>query len=569
MYASFFGLAHEPFSIAPDPRYLFMSERHREALAHLLYGVGGGGGFVLLSGEIGAGKTTVCRCFLEQVPPGCQVAYIFNPKLTVVELLQTVCDEFGVAVALPNSGVPTVKTYIDALNTHLLAAHAQGRYCVLVIDEAQNLSAEVLEQLRLLTNLETHERKLLQIILIGQPELRQMLASEGLEQLAQRVIARYHLGALSERETAAYVAHRLAVAGLSGPMPFDKAALKRLHALTGGVPRRINLLADRALLGAYGQGAARVSARVVNQAAHEVFDATAGGGASGLRSSPWLWSLGGLGLVALAAAAWMGRTPPGAPGVAAARVPAMASAAASAAVRPASLAAPRAALSAGPVTASAPAVAVAASGPRDLGQILADLPRDEQAVWRELAPAWGLTVTTDAPVCQSEQTQGLRCYRSVQATWAQLRQLDRPGVLVLRDEQGLARYVALAGLGQRQGVLRVGGQTVTVSLDALSPLWRGEFATLWRAPSAYAGLLEPGASGAAVDALATALAAFRDEPAPAPGQRLAGPLAARLAAFQRSQGLKADGVAGPTTFMQLNRVRGVVEPRLPAVPGEP
>ena len=188
MYAPYFGLSKEPFSIAPDPRFLYMSDQHREALAHLLYGLGGGGGFVLLTGEIGAGKTTVCRCFLEQVPARCSVAYVFNPKLTAAELLQTVCAEFGLPVdAAAAAGAPSIKALVDALNAFLLGLHAQGRQAVLVIDEAQSLSADVLEQLRLLTNLETAERKLLQIVLIGQPELRDLLARPELEQLAQRV----------------------------------------------------------------------------------------------------------------------------------------------------------------------------------------------------------------------------------------------------------------------------------------------------------------------------------------------------------------------------------------------
>src|SRR4051812_21602788 len=271
MYAPYFGLSQEPFSIAPDPRYLFMSERHREALAHLLYGLGGGGGFVLLTGEIGTGKTTVCRCFLEQVPPGCQVAYIFNPKLSALELLQVVCQEFHVDVPQRTGGA-TVKDHVDALNAFLLASHAQGRNNVLVIDEAQNLSADVLEQLRLLTNLETNERKLLQIVLIGQPELRAVLARPELEQLAQRVIARYHLQALSVQETAHYVRHRLEVAGLSRAVPFDAPALALVHKLTAGVPRRINLLCDRALLGAYARSEAAVTPAIVRQAASEVFD---------------------------------------------------------------------------------------------------------------------------------------------------------------------------------------------------------------------------------------------------------------------------------------------------------
>ena len=228
MYAKFFGLRHEPFSIAPDPRYLYMSERHREALAHLLYGLNGGGGFVLLSGEIGAGKTTVCRCFLEKIPKRCNVAYIFNPKLTVEELLKTICDEFRIPVHHDGPGVATIKDYLDPLNEFLLKTHAVGQNNVLIIDEAQNLSADVLEQLRLLTNLETSERKLLQIILIGQPELRDMLARPELEQLAQRVIARFHLEALSEEETGRYIRHRLMVAGMKKALrkKFDQKPLK-------------------------------------------------------------------------------------------------------------------------------------------------------------------------------------------------------------------------------------------------------------------------------------------------------------------------------------------------------
>ena len=282
MYAPFFGLSKEPFSIAPDPHFLFMSEQHREALAHLLYGLGGGGGFVLLTGEVGAGKTTVCRCFLEQVPANCRVAYIFNPRLSVTELLQTVCAEFH--VPLP-AQADSVKAHVDALNAFLLAGHAAGRQAVLVIDEAQALSADVLEQLRLLTNLETAERKLLQIVLIGQPELRDMVARPELEQLAQRIIARYHLGALSAAETQQYIQHRLSVAGPSAPLPFTTGALARIHALGGGVPRRINLLADRALLGAYAQGQRRADTRTVEQAAREVFGRLPAAWPRGLRAA--------------------------------------------------------------------------------------------------------------------------------------------------------------------------------------------------------------------------------------------------------------------------------------------
>jgi general secretion pathway protein A len=299
MYTAFFGLRQDPFSISPDPRYLFMSERHREALAHLLYGVQGAGGIVLLTGDVGTGKTTVCRRFLEQAPALCQVAYIFNPRLSETELLQSIADEFGIETPAATGGGPTVKSLLDPLNDFLLSAHAAGRNPVLIIDEAQNLSAEVLEQLRLLTNLETNERKLLQIVLIGQPELRQLLDSPRLEQLSQRVVARFHLSALNPVETRAYIEHRMGVAGFGGPLPWTVRALRRIHALSGGVPRRINLLCGRSLLGAFAQGRRQIGAAVVERAAREVFPAR--------HATDWLgwpvWRLAPFALGAVAGAA--------------------------------------------------------------------------------------------------------------------------------------------------------------------------------------------------------------------------------------------------------------------------
>jgi general secretion pathway protein A len=266
MYLDCFGLADAPFSIAPDPRYLFMSPQHREALAHLLYGVKSDDGFVVLTGEVGTGKTTVCRCLLEQLPAGCEVAVIFNPRLSVLELLATVCEEFRIPV--PESD-PGIKVYIDRINAWLLDVHAGGRMAVLIIDEAQSLEADVLEQVRLLTNLETNQRKLLRIILLGQPQLRDLLARPDMAQLAQRIVARYHLGPLSRPDMEAYVAHRLAAAGARREL-FSAAALQRLHRLSGGVPRRVNVIADRALLGAYVQGKAQVDGATVQRAGDEV-----------------------------------------------------------------------------------------------------------------------------------------------------------------------------------------------------------------------------------------------------------------------------------------------------------
>ena len=267
MYQHYFGLAEAPFSIAPDPRYLYLSQRHQEALAHLLYGVNGDGGFVLLTGEVGAGKTTVCRCLLQQIPASCDVAYVFNPNLTVGELLSTICVEFG--IAYPPGNV-SVKVFIDCINAYLLEAHAKGRHTVLIIDEAQNLSTVVLEQMRLLTNLETNERKLLQIILLGQPELAMMLLRPELRQLNQRIVARYHLGPLTKPEVAAYVRHRLEVSGAQRQL-FPAGLMGRVFRLTGGVPRVINVLCDRALLGTFVQGKDRVDRATLAQAAREVF----------------------------------------------------------------------------------------------------------------------------------------------------------------------------------------------------------------------------------------------------------------------------------------------------------
>lgn len=246
MYLDFFGLKEQPFSIAPDPRYLYMSERHREALAHLLYGVNGQGGFVVLTGEVGTGKTTICRCFLHQVPKNTDVAYVVNPKLSARELLATICDELKISYADSAS----IKVLNDAINHYLLEAHADNRHTVLIIDEAQNLRVDVLEQLRLLTNLETSEKKLLQIILLGQPELREKLAKQELRQLNQRVTARYHLTELNKVEVGAYLQCRLAVAGRKGRL-FSLPAVNLIYKLSGGIPRLINLIADRALLGAY------------------------------------------------------------------------------------------------------------------------------------------------------------------------------------------------------------------------------------------------------------------------------------------------------------------------------
>ena len=582
MYAPYFGLSKEPFSIAPDPRFLFMSEQHREALAHLLYGLGGGGGFVLLTGEIGAGKTTVCRCFLEQVPPNCAVAYVFNPKLTAAELLQTVCHEFGIA---PPADSGSLKAHVDALNSFLLQSHAQGRQAVLVIDEAQALSADVLEQLRLLTNLETTERKLLQIVLIGQPELRTMLARPDLEQLAQRVIARFHLGPLNLRETQQYIRHRLAVAGPTGPtglsanfaaLPFDSRALARIHALSGGVPRRINLLADRALLGAYAQSLQRADRRTVDQAAREVFF-----GAADRKTALRWWpaALATLVVVMVVAggAAWavwqLQRNDRSAAALARAVAPVgVVASVAPVAVRGAPLATPEATPEAAPEVAnvvapvssavllasSLPAAAgpavVTASTPagvasNDVAPLLAAAHADAATAWRELALRWNVSIGEGEPCVAALQAE-LACFRSpAPAGLPAVRQLARPGVLTLRGADGKTRHAVLSALTDNQATLQAAGRSFAISLPALASVWRGEFATFWRTP---AGWREGSDNSAWVNRQL-------------PGAGSALPLRERIHAFQLAEGLPPDGVAGPMTLMRLNRAAGLQEPQLQGV----
>ncbi len=563
MYARYFGLKQQPFSIAPDPRYLFMSERHREALAHLLYGVRGGGGFVLLTGEIGAGKTTVCRCFLEQIPKRCNVAYIFNPKLTVEELLKSICAEFRVPYEHTGPGAPTVKDYVDALNEYLLRTHAVGQNNVLIIDEAQNLSTDVLEQLRLLTNLETNERKLLQIVLIGQPELRAMLAKPELQQLAQRVIARYHLEALSESETLQYVRHRLNVAGLSRPVPFDRPSLKRIYTYSHGVPRRINLLCDRALLGAYANGKTAVDVDTVDRAAREVLDKPEFIAVK--RANVDRWLMLGLGVAAgvvvvagIAVAIDHFKKEPGAePEVASAS-----GSGAAAAQKPAAAATP--APVATPVVATpadaAASVAPSELPPFDLASGFGTLAGAERDSWREMARAWNVSLG-DADPCQAPRQQQVHCFRATNSTLALIRQLDRPVVLTLRDGNSRPAYVYLAGLAKDTATVRVGGTARSVPLVALADYWRGEFATYWRVPPDYNGTINDSRTASA-RWLALQLATARGDSRPIAGRLDDASLKSNIHAFQLTQGLPSDGVAGPVTLMQLNRVIGIDEPHL-------
>ncbi|KZN29079.1 ExeA family protein [Pseudoalteromonas luteoviolacea] len=265
MYLRYFGLTEKPFSIAPNPEFLFLSDRHKEALAHLTYGLGDAGGFVLLTGEVGTGKTTVTRSMLAQLPESTQVAFVLNPALSEMELLASICDELNIEYDAKEA---SLKSLTDVIKARLLENHEQGGHTMLIIDEAQHLAAEVLEQLRLLTNLETDHKKLLQIVLVGQPELQQLLQRNELRQLAQRITARYHLLPLTESQVFSYIKHRLNKAGCEANL-FSDQSIQYIHQVTAGIPRLINLLADRCLLGAYSAQQQEVSKQIAQEAAKE------------------------------------------------------------------------------------------------------------------------------------------------------------------------------------------------------------------------------------------------------------------------------------------------------------
>ncbi|MCX7149929.1 MAG: AAA family ATPase [Rhodocyclales bacterium] len=537
MYQSHFGLAEAPFTIAPNPRYLYMSQRHQEALAHLLYGLGGDGGFVLLTGEVGAGKTTICRCLLEQIPESCDVAYIFNPKLTAAELLSTICVEFHIDYPPGNT---SIKVFIDCINAYLLDAHARGRSTVLIIDEAQNLSADVLEQMRLLTNLETNQRKLLQIILLGQPELAAMLDRPELRQLAQRIVARYHLGPLTRAEVAAYVGHRLEVSGAKRQL-FPASLMGTLYRLSGGVPRIINVLCDRALLGSYVQGKEQVSRATLTQAANEVLYRPARHSPSLLRPLLFVLILVTGGGVATAVQQYQERNSP-APAAPPLRV----------AAAPVALSAPA------PQAAPKPAVALAetldwpAEQPRAQSRAMA---------YAALFRAWGAR-DQEQNSCRQAEGLGLRC-QTARGGLDEIRQLNRPAVLRLRDDRGLEFYATLTALDDRSASFALGTETVTVALSALAAQWSGYYTLLWRAPPALNDKLRSGERGPTVDWLAMQLARAQDRTAEVPADAVFDEtLVRRLKQFQLAQGLVPDSKLGPQTVMRLSGAGDEAAPKL-------
>jgi general secretion pathway protein A len=537
MYTSFFGLQEKPFAITPDPRYLYLSERHAEALAHLLYGINEAGGFIQLTGEVGTGKTTVIRSLLEQLPGHADVALILNPRVTPAEFLLTICEELHVAV--PESGHGSTKTLMDLLGRHLLDTHARGRRVVLIVDEAQNLGTETLEQVRLLTNLETATTKLLQIILIGQPELRDLLDRPELRQLAQRITGRYHLNPLSQEESAGYVKHRMRVAGATAEV-FTPSALREIHRLSGGIPRVINVLCDRALLGAFTQEDHRAGATLVRQAASEVYGRPV--------PAPWLkWTTAvavaaALALVAVGVWTFTTQRPATTTG-------AVDDGATAAAVTAASASA------GSDVAAVDPSPAAPTAVPLDLLLVRHGNDTTTEAALGKLFALWGaMYEPAQGRGCDQAGRQGLECLFQ-KGSWAQLRALNRPAILTLTDDVGRTHQVVLTGLSDEQATLDLGGEAREVSIAALSRYWFGDFLLLWRPPLAVVKSLAPGMRGDDVRWLRESLRAAQGLPAVPAGSDLYDEELMRLVQeFQRQNRLTVDGVAGVQTQIALDTV---------------
>ena len=533
MYHQYFGLNEAPFSIAVNPRYLFMSARHRDALAHLLYGVGAGGGFILLTGEVGTGKTTINRCLLEQLPHDTDIAIILNPALNAVELLATACDELGISY---DAHKHSLKTLTDALHGFLLANHGRGRKTVLMIDEAQHLDFDVLEQIRLLTNLETNSEKLLQIILIGQPELAQLLARPDLRQLNQRITARYNLEPLNRLETGAYINHRLQVAGISADrVIFPPAVVRGIYKRTRGIPRLINVLCDRVMLGAYGRNKSRADLMTLRLATREVL------GEEGVKhAARWPWALAALVLLGVGAAWWgLNRIDEALP-------------------------AAEVVVAAPPVSTSEPVVqqpeievgtqtqseSDAAAEAVEPGWLLP--PQDAEVLF------WSLSSDLPVPVALCDELAGpIACIQSQANTWDELADLGRPLLLDMITPQKFAASVVLLGMEGRQAWVAVAGGVEKLSLSDLGPLWSGRYRFLWHPPLGFEQLLAQGDTGPVVAEIAALFARLDGQQKPLAGSLFNAALKQRVVLFQEAQGLEADGLVGVQTLLKLNIALGI------------
>lgn len=529
MYTQFFGLREKPFAITPDPRYLYLSQRHADALAHLIYGISHSGGFIQLTGEVGTGKTTLVRTLFEQLPDEADVALILNPELSATEFLTAILEELK--VELP--GDRSNKGLIDHLNKYLLDAHARGRRTVLIVDEAQNLAPRILEQVRLLTNLETPKQKLLQIILIGQPELRTLLAQPNMRQLAQRVTGRYHLEPLILDDSIKYIEHRLKVAGASGGI-FTPSAVREIYRQSKGVPRLINVVADRALLAAYTQDTRHIDRRLVRRAAAEVYGQP--------RGADWKAHLAATttvaALAALAFASWHYATLD-APGV----------------ISPVIEQATVELLDVPPVTVEPAEALPPEPALPSLAGLLAEsaVPKDTDSAFATLFALWGAQfVPGDAPACEQAQLQRLRCWYE-RGTLSHLRRLNRPAILSLIDGHGDEFQVVLGRLDESTATLFAGEDAFVLDLEELAEYWYGDHLILWQPGSGSGAEIAPGSQGDSVIWLRRSLARIFGEPSPTvPSSFFDNALEERVRAYQRERRLDVDGIVGAQTQVAIN-----------------
>ncbi|MBI3547050.1 MAG: AAA family ATPase [Gammaproteobacteria bacterium] len=545
MYLQYFGLRENPFSIPPDPNYLYLSRGHLEALAHLQYGLGEGGGFAQLTGEVGTGKTLLIRALVERLPDEVDIALILYPVLTVAEFVAAICDELQIPRPSEHA---SLKRLIDALNVQLLQNHARGRRTVLIIDEAQNLNREVLEQIRLLTNLETTKQKLLQIILIGQPELSSLLAQRDLRQLAQRITARYHLAALTRKETFDYIVHRCRVAGAKTTL-FERTAMERVYSISGGIPRLINIICDRALLGAYTREKSTVDVSIVRRAAAEV--------GSTKPKRRWLTPVTHVLLptamtAALLAGAWLwwsgAAKSPSANEAVSATTPVAAQENNNIAV--AQVAAAK--TSAPEITLATPANTKPVV---TLESLLAnaEVTADTESAMKHLFERWNLdyAVLKGKTGCERALNAGLHCLYKVGA-WSSLRSYNRPAIIELQDTAGRKYHALVAALKPDAVVLELGGQQYDFPLSEVDRVWFGKYLLLWKPTMPEEAALHLGDRGESVIWLRDALARYRGEPLVAEASDLFDQeLQQQLRNFQSRQQLVSDGVAGRISLARL------------------
>ncbi len=572
MYNEYFGLTDTPFSIAPDPRYLYMSDQHREALAHLVFGMSTGGGFILLTGEVGTGKTTVCRCLLEQVPEEANVALILNPKVKAYELLATICDELGIEYP---EGEVSIKALVDRINRYLLDEYARGRKTVVILEEAQNLDADVLEQLRLLTNLETNEHKLLQIVMLGQPELLEMLASPKMSQLSQRITARYHLKALSRKEADEYVNHRLSVAGMHRVL-FPESILGLLYRLSGGIPRRINLLCDRALLGVYVSNRNQVDIGILKKAAKEVMGEEHPSFASRIRKTPLWWLVGSVALTFVVAFSFGS--------ISFQDISESSKAPSNIAVekrksQPVNLVTTASQKEKSGVVekqAAMPDMQVSYKGKikklavikQDVSSLHEYIPEGSSTAstlrkaYVSLLKLWKIALPENIiDLCEQVRSKGLGClFRK--GDMKSIIHMNRPAALKLFDTSGQAFYVAFVKHQDGVATIIIENKEYKVRVSDLEENWPGGYALIWRLPpGSHDGAINPGDKGPHVLWLATRLAQTQGEVLDTKkSDEFNAFLTEKIKAFQRSRGLLSDGLAKPVTLIHLN---SIADPDIP------